>query len=85
MLRSLVGSEMCIRDRQAHTDAQGDEVDNLELSRRRALSVVRYLIAQGISIDRLQARAYGESRPIADNETQEGRLINRRVEFKTVE
>lgn len=70
---------------QAHTDDQGEEVNNLELSRRRALSVVRYLIAQGISIDRLQARAYGESRPIADNATQEGRLINRRVEFRTVQ
>jgi outer membrane protein OmpA-like peptidoglycan-associated protein len=70
---------------QAHTDNQGDETDNLELSRRRALSVVRYLIAQGISIDRLQARAYGESRPIADNTSAEGRLINRRVEFRTIQ
>jgi outer membrane protein OmpA-like peptidoglycan-associated protein len=52
---------------EAHTDDQGEEANNLELSRRRALSVVRYLIAEGISIDRLRARAYGESRPIADN------------------
>lgn len=69
---------------QAHTDSQGEEAANLELSRQRALSVVRYLIAQGISIERLQARAYGESRPIADNSTREGRLQNRRVEFRTL-
>ena len=70
---------------EAHTDDQGEEAANLELSRKRALSVVRYLIAEGISIDRLRARAYGESRPIADNSTSEGRLLNRRVEFRTVQ
>ncbi len=70
---------------EAHTDDQGEEAANLDLSRRRALSVVRYLIAEGISIDRLRARAYGESRPIADNSTTEGRLQNRRVEFRTVQ
>lgn len=70
---------------EAHTDDQGEDAANLELSRRRALSVVRYLIAQGIAIDRMQARAYGESRPIADNSTKDGRLINRRVEFRTIQ
>lgn len=69
---------------EAHTDSRGAESANLALSRTRALSVVRYLIAQGISIDRLQARAYGEARPIADNSTEDGRLLNRRVEFRTL-
>lgn len=69
---------------EAHTDSRGDAQANLELSRLRALSVVRYLIAQGIEIGRLQARAYGEARPIADNSTEDGRLLNRRVEFRTL-
>lgn len=68
---------------EAHTDSRGEEKTNLELSRLRALSVVRYLISQGVDIDRLRARAYGEARPIADNSTSEGRLLNRRVEFLT--
>lgn len=68
---------------EAHTDSQGLEAANLELSRLRALSVVRYLISQGIDINRLSARAYGESRPIADNSTRDGRQLNRRVEFRT--
>lgn len=69
---------------EAHTDSRGDDQANLELSRLRALSVVRHLIAQGIEIGRLQARAYGEARPIADNSTEDGRLLNRRVEFRTL-
>ncbi len=68
----------------AHTDNQGPEDNNLELSRRRALAVARYLTSKGIGIERLQARAYGETRPIADNSTKDGRLVNRRVEFRTV-
>lgn len=67
----------------AHTDSQGPEAANLALSRNRALSVVRYLIAQGISLDRLEARAFGEEQPIADNKTRAGRLLNRRVEFRS--
>ena len=69
---------------EAHTDNRGEAAANLELSRLRALSVVRYLIAQGIELSRLQARAYGEARPIADNSTEDGRLLNRRVEFRTL-
>ncbi len=65
----------------AHTDSAGSEAANRLLSRNRALTVVRYLTAQGIPVDRLEARAFGESRPIADNSTQVGRLLNRRVEF----
>ena len=68
----------------AHTDSRGEDEANLELSRRRALSVVRYLTAQGVSLGRFEARAYGERKPIADNSTVEGRQLNRRVEFKTL-
>ncbi len=66
---------------QAHTDSQGDEDANLGLSRNRAIAVVRYLVSQGLPVERFEARAFGESRPIADNNTREGRLLNRRVEF----
>ena len=66
---------------QAHTDSQGDEDANLDLSRNRAIAVVRYLVSQGLPVERFEARAFGESRPIADNNTREGRLLNRRVEF----
>jgi outer membrane protein OmpA-like peptidoglycan-associated protein len=66
----------------AHTDSQGDEDVNMELSRRRALAVVRYLTSKGIGLGRFEARAYGERKPIADNSTVEGRQLNRRVEFE---
>ena len=67
-----------------HTDSIGAEDYNMDLSRRRANSVKNYLISQGIDSKRLIARGYGESRPIADNGTPEGRAMNRRVEFKVV-
>ena len=65
----------------AHTDDEGAEDTNLELSKRRAVSVVRYLVAHGISVSRIRARAFGESRPIASNQTAEGRATNRRIEI----
>jgi outer membrane protein OmpA-like peptidoglycan-associated protein/opacity protein-like surface antigen len=68
----------------AHTDSAGDDASNMELSRRRALSVVRYLTSKGVSLGRFEARAYGERKPIADNSTVEGRQLNRRVEFVTL-
>jgi len=57
----------------------------MALSRNRALAVVRYLIAQGVPIERMEARAFGETAPIADNNTRAGRLLNRRVEFRVVQ
>lgn len=68
----------------AHTDAVGSDEYNLELSQKRAESVVNYLISKGIYSDRLIAKGYGESVPVADNETDEGRSLNRRVEMKIV-
>jgi outer membrane protein OmpA-like peptidoglycan-associated protein len=70
---------------QGHTDARGDEQHNLELSQRRAVSVKEFLLEQGVDAERLSARGYGETHPIADNDTKEGRAENRRVEFHIIE
>ena len=67
-----------------HTDALGDDAYNLELSRRRALSVVQFLQENKINKNRLRSHGEGESKPVASNETEEGRAQNRRVEFVVV-
>lgn len=66
----------------AHTDSQGNDLANKDLSKQRARSVAVYLVRNGISAGRLQAYGYGEDRPLDTNETAEGRLRNRRVEFR---
>ncbi|MDB5969228.1 MAG: hypothetical protein JWQ90_1678 [Hydrocarboniphaga sp.] len=67
-----------------HTDAKGSDEYNLKLSEGRARSVEQYLIGRGIDTGRMSAKGYGESMPVADNETDEGRELNRRVELKIV-
>ena len=64
-----------------HTDSIGSEEYNQGLSERRANAVKDYLVAQGVTATRLTARGYGELRPIASNDTEEGRAENRRVEL----
>jgi transforming growth factor-beta-induced protein len=64
-----------------HTDADGSDEANLDLSERRAQAVVDYLISAGVDPGLLTAVGYGETLPIADNETDEGRAQNRRIEF----
>lgn len=66
----------------AHTDASGSDEYNMSLSQKRAQSVVDYLINKGINSERLIAKGYGETKPVADNETEEGRAKNRRVEMR---
>ena len=65
-----------------HTDSVGDEIDNQGLSDRRAKTVYDFLVKYGVSEDRLSFRGYGESQPIASNDTSGGRAINRRVELR---
>ncbi|NND70349.1 MAG: OmpA family protein, partial [Rhodothermales bacterium] len=78
LLRAAPGSRIEVR---AHTDSQGSESNNLSLSKRRARAVVIYLMSQGVLLEQLSARGYGETIPIASNSTSEGRAQNRRVEF----
>jgi len=68
-----------------HTDARGSDSYNAALSQQRAQSVVTYLGERGIAADRLSAKGYGEAEPVADNESDEGRELNRRVELKIVD
>jgi len=64
-----------------HTCSIGTDEYNMGLSQRRADAVRNYLISKGVPADRLTAKGYGESQPIADNATEEGRVQNRRVEL----
>jgi outer membrane protein OmpA-like peptidoglycan-associated protein len=64
---------------QGHTDSDGDPDNNLRLSQQRAESVCQYLEEQGIATDRLVAKGYGETHPIAPNDSQQGKALNRRV------
>jgi outer membrane protein OmpA-like peptidoglycan-associated protein len=66
---------------EGHTDARGSDVQNLGISARRAAYVMRYLVAAGIELARLEAEGYGETLPLADNQTKAGRAQNRRIEF----
>lgn len=67
---------------KGHTDAIGADADNLQLSERRARAVMEYLISKGIDAGRLSAKGFGETQPVADNNTEEGRAKNRRTEVE---
>ncbi len=68
-----------------HTDNVGSDADNLRLSEARAKAVYNYLVREGIAADRLAYKGFGESRPIAPNDTEEGRRLNRRTEVETIQ
>ncbi|MEW6678906.1 MAG: OmpA family protein [Pseudomonadota bacterium] len=68
-----------------HTDSRNSDWYNLGLGDRRAKAVMHYLTSHGIDASRLTAKSYGESAPVADNDTEEGRMQNRRVELKILE
>nr|GFC25511.1 hypothetical protein [Tanacetum cinerariifolium] len=64
-----------------HTDSKGDDNYNLKLSYERAASARAYMLSKGIPAERIEARGYGETKPIADNKTAAGQALNRRVDF----
>ena len=70
---------------EGHTDSDGSAKYNKKLSQKRADSVMAYLTEHGVEAERLTAVGYGEDKPIAENDTDEGKEKNRRVEFLIVE
>lgn len=70
---------------EGHTDDRGDAAHNTDLSKRRAQSVMQWLVDHGIAAGRLTAEGFGPNRPVADNKTLYGRAKNRRVEFRILE
>jgi outer membrane protein OmpA-like peptidoglycan-associated protein len=84
-LDQVANALLAVRERnlivEGHTDSQGSESYNQDLSQRRADAVRDYLVQRGYPADRIQARGKGEGSPIADNASAEGRANNRRVEI----
>ena len=89
LLDELVGTAGSCKNARfevgGHTDSIGSQQFNLSLSQRRAQAVVDYFVSAGLNADNLTARGYGSSRPLADNNTGEGRAANRRIEFTAVQ
>ena len=91
LLQLLIDNPEIKIELSSHTDSVDDEAYNIQLSQRRAESAVRYLVQHGIGPDRLVAKGYGESKPIARNTNPDGtdnpvgRQKNRRTEFKILE
>lgn len=65
-----------------HTDNVGSDAHNLKLSQERANTIRNYLVSKGIKANRLTAKGYGASQPVADNNSEEGRQLNRRTELR---
>jgi len=64
-----------------YTDNVGNAADNLKLSENRSKAVVDFLISKGIEAKRMTWKGFGETQPVSDNSTDEGRALNRRTEF----
>jgi outer membrane protein OmpA-like peptidoglycan-associated protein len=82
VIELLENNETLRMEISGHTDNVGSLRVNTKLSEERAKAVVDYLVSNGISEDRLEWKGYAYTRPIAPNDTEEGRAKNRRVEFE---
>ncbi len=67
---------------EGHTSAEGERDYNVDLSARRAASVAKYLVDKGVDSSRIQTEGFGPDRPVASNDTEDDRALNRRIEFK---
>ncbi len=81
VLKVLTDNPPYLLEIHGHTDDVGLPADNMILSNNRAASVKAFLVSKGIDEERLTTKAFSEHNPVADNETEEGRRLNRRVEF----
>ncbi len=81
----LIDNRNMVMEIGGHTDSTGSDDHNKVLSEKRALSVVNYLINRAVGKERLKYKGYGNSFPIGDNETAEGRQLNRRTEAKVID
>ncbi len=81
IIRFLIENPQISIEIGGHTDNTGNAAYNQQLSEKRAKSVYNYIIAKGISPKRLSARGFGSVKPVASNETDSGRQLNRRIEF----
>ena len=77
----LQSNQKVIIEINGHTDNVGDDASNFKLSENRAKAVVGYLLTKSISTKQISAKGFGETKPLATNDTEEGRQRNRRVEF----
>lgn len=84
LYRILTDNPDLIVQINAHTDNEGSSSYNQELSQKRAQAVIDYLIQRGIGANRLKPKGYGQSQPIGDNNTEEGRQLNRRITFQII-
>lgn len=82
LIKLLMDNQTLKIELGSHTDSKGSDEYNLKLSQSRSQSVVNYLITNGISADRLVPKGYGETVPVATNDTDAGRQQNRRTDFK---
>jgi OmpA-OmpF porin, OOP family len=82
VVKLMQENPMIVIEMSAHTDSRGSDEYNLKLSDDRARSVMNYILFKGISPERITSQGYGETKPVAPNDTDENRQLNRRVEFK---
>jgi outer membrane protein OmpA-like peptidoglycan-associated protein len=81
VVKLLNDNPAIVIEMSAHTDSRGSDEYNIKLSANRAKSVMDYILAKGIDPSRISSQGYGETKPVATNDTDEGRQLNRRVEF----
>ncbi len=84
LLDFMVARKKAVIELSGHTDDVGNDAANLKLSEDRAKSVKKYMVGKGVSAKRIVAVGYGETQPIASNETPEGRKKNRRTQVKVL-
>ena len=82
VVKLLEENPAIVIEMSAHTDSRGSDEYNFKLSDNRARSVMEYILAKGIDPSRISSHGYGESQPVATNDTDDGRQLNRRVQFQ---